>query len=503
LERDEQALRAVIHGLDDLEARAAALQAEFAAGRRSYDNEADNDAVRQLLLAYINYRSALIRMVWKYGRHDQLPAEPDRLRAFLLDYTAACVLCESSLKFVHNFNRSPETIHRLNEGEPVWNIPAGLYDTIQHNLSSRASAELLASAGQLYEEQSADLERNGLGRETAFAPFHAAIDRANATMDRLADPLWRQKARVATKDLAQLVSRVRYDSQSMISTWIGDVKIRNPRQGVSLIPPEHVERLRTALKPGDVLIERRNWYMSNAFLPGYWPHAALYVGTADDLRRMGLDQHPYIRPHWEEFARPDHEQHAHVIVEALSDGVVFASLEHSIGGGDSAAVLRPRLSEEQIKEAIALAFSHAGKPYDFEFDFETHDKLVCTEVVYRAYGANLGPIHFPQKEILGRRTMPAIELVRKYRDEAGRPEAEFDFVAFIDGDEITGAAEFHDDPAVFVTTVDRPALTFLQGFDAAPLRRIGPLGWTMLGLIGMCSIGNFVVQWRTERPYTG
>jgi hypothetical protein len=63
-------------------------------------------------------------------------------------------------------------------------------------------------------------------------------------------------------------------------------------------------------------------------------------------------------------------------------------------------------------------------------------------------------------------------------------------------------AEFHDDPAVLVTTVDRPALTFLQGLDTAPFRGIGPFGWTMLGLIGVCSVGNLVVQLRKERTPT-
>ncbi len=61
---------------------------------------------------------------------------------------------------------------------------------------------------------------------------------------------------------------------------------------------------------------------------------------------------------------------------------MFGSLEHSIGGADSAAVLRPRVSEDEKKEAIGRAFGNAEKPYDFEFDFTSRDKLVCTEVVF-------------------------------------------------------------------------------------------------------------------------
>lgn len=150
--------------------------------------------------------------------------------------------------------------------------------------------------------------------------------------------------------------------------------------------------------------------------------------------------------------------HPHVIIEAVSEGVVFSSLEHSIGGGDAACAMRPRLPPEQIREAIARAFSHVGKPYDFEFDFFSTDKLVCTELVFRAYD---GAIQFPLVEVLGRKTMPAVELVRKCCAEHGRPQAELEFVAFLDGDDRRGTASFKDFRA-FEATLKRPGLDWLQ-----------------------------------------
>ncbi|MCA9068845.1 MAG: hypothetical protein KDA84_07980, partial [Planctomycetaceae bacterium] len=455
-------------------------------------NEADNNAVRQLLLSYINYRSALLRMIWKYLNHDELGEEKDQFRAFLLDYTAAMVLCESSMKFVHSFNRSPETIARLNEGEPVWGIPSGMYDTIQKNLASESSIRQLASAGEYYQRIKPRFSEFDLGEESATGEFHTAIREANGTIEKLGGVRWTQKFNVASKDLERLLSTVRYDTQSAVSTWIGDVKIREPREGVSLIPTEHVERLKTLLKPGDVLIERRNWYVSNAFLPGYWPHAALYVGTVEDLKAMGLENDPYVQNHIAKFSKLDLEGHPHVIIEAMSEGVVFSSLEHSIGGGDSAAVLRPQLSDEEKREAIRMAFSHAGKPYDFEFDFDSHDKLVCTEVVYRAYGANQSELQFPIKQIMGRNTMPAIEMVGKFKEERDSGEPQFELVAFIDGDEHTGESVFLTDPEKFVATLDRPALTLFQDIKHEPIPGFGPFGWALLAIVVAFSVGNLV-----------
>ena len=224
---------------------------------------------------------------------------------------------------------------------------------------------------------------------------------------------------------------------------------------------ELLERLRPLLQPGDILIERRNWYLSNAFLPGYWPHAALYVGTAEDLRALGLAEEPSVAAKLAEFAQNDAAGHAFGVIEAMSEGVVFTSIEHSIGEADAVAVLRPRLSMEQKKAAIVRAFSHAGKPYDFDFDFFSSDKLVCTEVVYRSFGDML---RVPLVEILGRQTLPAIEIVRVWAEESADgdgAEDPFELIAFLDGDESTGECTWAD-AAALRESLTRPALTWLN-----------------------------------------
>jgi hypothetical protein len=123
------------------------------------------------------------------------------------------------------------------------------------------------------------------------------------------------------------------------------------------------------------------------------------------------------------------------------------------------AILRPKLPPEKIKEAICRAFSHMGKPYDFEFDFFSTDKIVCTELVFRCYD---GDIQFKLVDVLGTKTLPAIEMVRKFNAEYGTAAAQLEFVAFLDGDEKTGESEFHDVDA-FMGTVKRPGMTWLQG----------------------------------------
>jgi hypothetical protein len=54
--------------------------------------------------------------------------------------------------------------------------------------------------------------------------------------------------------------------------------------------------------------------------------------------------------------------------------------------------------------------AHEGKCYDFDFDFTRSDRLVCTEVVYRAY-EGVGSMTFPLTRRFGRLTLSGGDLM--------------------------------------------------------------------------------------------
>ncbi|QDU42442.1 2-acyl-glycerophospho-ethanolamine acyltransferase [Symmachiella dynata] len=490
VDADEQELNRLIDELDTLEARATRLQRDFNDGNRSFTNQADDDDLREVLRRYMTHREALLRIVWKYQRYAEIENEELRLRTFLLEFTAASMLYEASLKFVHQFGDRSEAVAKLNEPEPNWGIPAGLYDTIRHNLASPQNIRMFELARQYYHQEHVQqqLKTHALLTSPPYDRFHNAIEDAEATIREINDSVSARVIQVAVSDLGNLIYHAQYATQSLVSTWIGDFKIRQPHGGEPLIDKQQLAQLSEVLEPGDILLERRNWYLSNAFLPGYWPHGAVYVGTTEDLKRLGLDTNEYVSKHWHKFSANDEEGHPHVIVEAVSEGVIFSSLEHSIGGADSVAVLRPSVSEQEKKDAIVSAFSFAGRPYDFEFNFETPSMLVCTEVVFRAYGGNAGTIQFPLEEIMGRQTMPAINLARKFDEEYGNDAAQFEFVAFIDGDEVAETSRFVTDAEAFRNTVDRPASSFVQSSDPIALKSIGPLGRTLAFLTLLAAV---------------
>ncbi len=453
---DERALVAVIDGLEELEKTFRAFEAELNAGTRSYYVQADDDEIRRMLVTFLSFRAVLVRTVWKYQRHDDIDRDEDRLRALLLHYTAAALAYDYAARFVKAFDGQELAIRKLNEAEPRWDLKPGTYDSIRANLANAEHRRWLVSGWQNYQKMLPAWSAAGLTDDEPHARFHTAIRLAAENTAELSKELFAYKVDAALAEVRGLAKGGYYRASSTVSTLIGDTKIRQPRHGKSLITPELMERLRPMLRPGDILIQRRNWYLSNAFLPGYWPHSALYVGTAEQLRAEGMDNDLRILRHLEAFSKTDASGHRYAIIEAISEGVVFTTVEHSIGGADSVAVLRPVLTPLQKREVIARAFEHVGKPYDFDFDFFSADKLVCTEVVYRSFS---GMIDFPLVDIMGRKTLPALDIVKYWISPEGGPKLQF--VAYLHGDEGKGTCEWAG-AGMLAWSAQWSALTWLQ-----------------------------------------
>jgi hypothetical protein len=140
--------------------------------------------------------------------------------------------------------------------------------------------------------------------------------------------------------------------------------------------------------------------------------------------------------------KPQEHEHLPRVVEAISEGVSLTTLEHS-ADCDALAVLRPRLPKPEQALAVLRAFQYHGRPYDFDFDFATDSELVCTEVVFKAYepGAATRGLRLPLVEMLGRKVMPANEIIRQLDAQWGTAEQQFEVVVFLDGHELKGAVE--------------------------------------------------------------
>ena len=177
-------------------------------------------------------------------------------------------------------------------------------------------------------------------------------------------------------------------------------ELRDPTQGIRKKPKRVTQGICEALKdqfePGDIIITRHHDALSNVFLPGFWPHGALYVG----------EQH-----------RTGH------VVEARKDGVKIRDIEDTLSV-DAFLILRVQVAREFKLAAAQAALSHVGKLYDFAFDFRQSDRLACTAVIYRSWHGQAG-IHFELGEESGRLCLSAENLISQALDSNG-----FDIFAY-------------------------------------------------------------------------
>lgn len=405
-----------------LKLAALALLDARASSDRGYFTPSEDEEVRHLLVSYWQSRNALIELVValheRAARHDDREAlsesqQRDRAAAFLVAWAGALVLVDAARFLRANCGDRPVVLQKLNEPEPHFGIPAGTYDRIQASLTSPVHAWHLYHAREFWNQNRDFLIEVSCGSE--LEPLIELVERHQALrevdLQRYAAARMRVRARQAGTAGRDLIGRALYGLQKAVSRLISD---RYTLRGHSPhLPADIARRLEQLIRPGDVFINRKDHALTNYFLPGYWPHAAFYLGRTDELDRMGLAIHENARPRWRRLLECD-AANAGRVVEAMKDGVWIRSLASPFAA-DAIAVIRPRLTEPDVTAAIARALFHDGKPYDFDFDFTRSDRLVCTEVVYRSL-EGLADVRFSLTRRAGRMTLAAEDLLHMALD---------------------------------------------------------------------------------------
>lgn len=408
----------------------------------------DRDEVRRVWKVYLEYLLALdsvARMHQGFAGLRQGRREP----SFVILAAAFLAQYRHSLDVLARLDRDRSFDALLDEPTPELGLPAGSYSRVKLRFLNVARAVELATLEAL---------DAGFGRPDAFGL------RAGLEEDR--ERVWaagRGPGEVLTlKNALKVVGQAGFGAwfpvQAGVAEWMGDTRVATR---LPLVTPAQIAALSGRLQPGDILLERREWYLSNVGLPGFWPHAAIYVGTPAERGRFfataevrawvqgrGIasgsfeDLAERLEPDAARGSRGEDAGHAVRVLEAISEGVSFTSLEHS-AGADSLAVLRPRLPRTAVAAALLRAFHFAGRPYDFNFDFSTDRSLVCTELVVKAFDPQAAPpgLRLPLVSVLGRPATPANEIVRQLDEQWGTPAQQLDLVLFLDGQEKQGRAE--------------------------------------------------------------
>ena len=178
-------------------------------------------------------------------------------------------------------------------------------------------------------------------------------------------------------------------SSMIFGNTIGMVEVRRGKLDGR---KEVAEDLADNLQAGDILIDRTPFRLTDSFIPGYWGHAALWVGAEHELQGLGIWDDTLVQPYQDDI------RSGRRVVEALRSGVQLNSLEHFLNVDDVAVLRFAGLRSDEKARVIQQALRQIGKRYDFNFDVETRDRLGCAELIYHAYGQ----VDWPTRKQLGR-----------------------------------------------------------------------------------------------------
>jgi hypothetical protein len=410
---------------EDLKAQALEIYNPHEVAARGYITPSREIQLRHLQLSYWKARGALFELITEI-RQDAL--RPDRAtpQQFLIALAAAALLVDAARFLRETFHPVTVVRRKLDEPDPVHGIPPRMYDNVQKSLTSPYHAWHLWQATRYYDRHRQQLAEVAVA--DGLTPLVEIIERLR---ERLRPSFWtyvqtriRVRSRRAARHVGRdVLGRALYGVQEALGRGLAEVRVR-PGHAPSL-PKEIRAQVVNLLRPGDVLVVRKDFAITNYFLPGHWPHAALFLGTPSKIAMSEIARHPHVEPRLVKLSAvtpvtavlapdsantwADGDDHP-CVLEAMKDGVRIRSV-NSPFNSDSVVVVRPLLEDAQVALALAQALMHEGKAYDFDFDFCASHRLVCTEVVYRAYEGVAG-VQFDLHRHAGRFALAAGDILR-------------------------------------------------------------------------------------------
>lgn len=327
-----------------------------------------------------------------------------QLKAIMLSLGAALTLYDNYFLGVVLFEQDDRLRKVINDPDMGFNLVANKLKKMTLNANSIESRYRIRRAISFFEK-----ERGSLGlldEDSDFAYLSLLID---------SSPSYNYVKKIRVKEIASnkffafegitadMISETTDEGFDIISGLFGNTMgLFESRKGKLYGNDLVKENIMSTLQPLDILLEKTPFRLTDKLIPGHFGHVAIWTGTEAELINIGIWENAYVKPYATELnssANPN-SKNEHQIIEALRSGVQLSTLDEFMNIDDF-AILRPIFKEgadENEKEALLMAFRQLGKKYDFNFDVNTTDKIVCSELAYVSFPT----IDWPTEKTLGR-----------------------------------------------------------------------------------------------------
>lgn len=366
------------------------------------------NTIRTTLFPYaLRYRNTLYRI-------DKSLDDRDRIESILISMAAALTLYDNAQFMESHFINRKVLQEKINEAYPEYGMNENFYKDSLMRTNALTYRSTMLDAIRFFEENHESIAYHISQSNPSIQALYGYIEHSPMRIKLGGDNAFKEIAdqlRVLlteTIGTVKHVEKLKFRLSQGVGNTMGMVRWRSGKLKEDKL---FLSEFSTQLKPGDVLLEKTPFALTDKTIPGHFGHAAIYIGTYEQLRELGALDTPFVQKHLDQI------REGKVILEALREGVVLNSVEHFMNI-DDVAVLRPnQLAPVLMRNSIDLAMSHFGKKYDFDFNVNTTETIVCSELVYAAYPQ----IDFMTKHVLTSFTISPDDIAKMATGEETAP----------------------------------------------------------------------------------
>ncbi len=320
-----------------------------------------------------------------------------RLNGVMMSLSSAFLLYDNYLLSISLFEGDAKLRRLLNEADPGYAVKSAALAKVTLSYNSINNRSRVRRAIKFYEREAKRFNQSvDANPETAY--INLLIKQSPSySMVRTWSPFYVVGRKVGflggvTEDTLSGLER---NGVSLFSMVFGNaVGLVETRKGKLYRMGPVKGQLNDTLQAGDILLEKTPFRLTDKLIPGYWGHAAVWIGSEKELRELGIWDNPLVSRYHGQIRQ------GRGVIEALRSGVEMNKLDQFVNI-DSIGVLRKQtIGKEERGKVILQALRQVGKPYDFNFDVESKERVYCSKLVYLTYSG----VEWPTKKSLGRPT---------------------------------------------------------------------------------------------------
>lgn len=404
---EAEQLKVSVNHLEELTAKALAQRGQILQYIKGFEKNnkvlsgADLELIQKNIDEQLKMREEFYRFVNTYknrpvlAKGESLLSLENHLKGGMLAISAAAILYDNFALCFSVVNDNSKLRRLINKGNKGFAIQKNALEKIVESFHSPEKRDTLREALEWLDEHKKTVE--SLITKDPQVKYLAGVLESSPSVRDIRDGFqfgdYIKFITLLPKTGTDTVVGAGEQSMNSISKIFGNsIGLVQTRKGIFHGNSQKVSEIKKQLKPMDILLEKTPFRLTDKFIPGHFGHVAIWVGSEDDLKALGMWEHPIIKPHQEQI------RSGKCVLEALRNGVQLNTLEKFMDVDDVAVL---RIKKGDLKTPCVRAFRQLGKEYDFNFDVETIDKIVCSELVYQVFT----DIKWPTEKTLGRHTI--------------------------------------------------------------------------------------------------